>query len=521
MADILTAPIQFAAGLPVALTETAINLFTDWNKFGREEVKDANEYNNLYYLTSSKLDMCALIYFYTELRSSTKRLLKEFADSKGLKHEFIRGEPSDIELLDNAISEVETYRKKLETIENPKNEVKNYQDSLQGLENLRKKHDLTNGDIEILRQYFKIISRKPKTNTDIKADLHLFHQYIDPLFRVSFGGEEFNIERVEELVEKDEKSYIDYIDDDFTKTSLNPNGFINGFSSEVVYAIVVSDKHKTISVVFRGSVNANDWISNIQVDSTPCIFPGFTTENVAGRGESYGQVHEGFYKYLFGKTKAGSNGSTKSKGEEIMGKIRSLVNGEKKGYTVLVTGHSLGGALSTLMATRAAALKEFDSTIINVSFASPFVGDQQFRDNFYEMEQSNRIKHLRVSNYEDVVPLIPNTTFPGFDFHTYKHVGVNLKLFKKSLLHPYHYHISYPKKGSLVNELRNTMQSSLLNGINLKIWNHLLPAYDARLQSAEEEDVGKLSELSLWELYKDSRLTGWEAEEDPETTGKE
>lgn len=78
--------------------------------------------------------------------------------------------------------------------------------------------------------------------------------------------------------------------------------------------------------------------------------------------------------------------------------------------------HSLGGALSTMFAFRAAALGnelKLSSPITNVSFASPFVGEQGFRDEFYKLEQSQTIRHLRISNDEDVVPLIPySSTFP-------------------------------------------------------------------------------------------------------------
>jgi hypothetical protein len=56
-----------------------------------------------------------------------------------------------------------------------------------------------------------------------------------------------------------------------------------------------------------------------------------------------------------------------------------------------------GGSLSTLFAFRAAAFGEL-SLITNVSFASPYCGNQGFRDQFYELEKMKRIRHLRISN---------------------------------------------------------------------------------------------------------------------------
>jgi len=506
MTDIITAPIRFVAGLPVVAAETAINLLTDWNKFDCEEQDDYN----VSFLASSKNDMSTVIYFYTELRSAARRLLFEFADSKKLSYKTTVANSSDLELLCAAFCQVENYLEEIENTTN-NNSVQEYKDSLRGLDDLRNRFDLSEGDMKILQQYFSILSKKPKKYTDVKRDIHLYHQYMDVGFRLGFGGRDFGVQSIEQLVDKDEDCYIYYIDDDFTSTFVK--GFVNGFNSEIVYAIVISDKHQSITVVFRGSANANDWITNMQCNSTVCYFPGYTTErgdSSTVTKQSFGRVHEGFYKYLFGKTDEGLNGNTKSKGEEIMGRLTSLVSGEKKGYKIIFTGHSLGGALSTLMAVRATALDDFaDTTILNVSIASPFVGDQEFRDEFYKLEQLNKIRHLRITNYEDAVPLIPACTFPGSNFHTYKHTGMHIKLYNRSLLRPYHHHIMYPKKDSFVHSVRNALHSNLFNGLNINIMNHLPTEYSTRIENAKEE----LEKLSLSKLYHDSSLTGWKAEE--------
>jgi len=461
---------------------------------------------NLYDVAKPNLDLCSLIYFYTELRSATKKKLKRFADRKNIDCQ-LRGEtPSTIEVLYNQIDEVNTNLENLKKANNAPAAQSKYQLSLRKLAELQEEHDLTDGDVDVFKTYFQIVSKKPKRYTDIKRDIQLYSSYIDPLFVTAFGGKDFHVEKVESLVDLDPEAYLYYIDDDFVSTSLNPSGFINGFDSEVVYAIAVSDATETISVVFRGSVNANDWLTNVQVNSTECKFPGFTSrEDESKPKRSFGLVHEGFYKYLFGETEAGFDGRTISKGEAIMGRLMTLKK-QKEGYKFVFTGHSLGGALSTMMSARAAALNEINSTIINVSYESPFVGDQAFRESFYEWEKKKSVQHLRMSNFEDIVPLIPFSTFPGPDFHPYKHTGMNIKLFNKSLLHPYHYHLSYPKEDSLPVALRNTLNSNIFNGINVNILNHLLPECSKRLESAKED----LEKLSLNQLYGDSELTGWE-----------
>lgn len=82
-----------------------------------------------------------------------------------------------------------------------------------------------------------------------------------------------------------------------------------------------------------------------------------------------------------------------------------------------------GGSLSTLFAARAAISKQFGQ-VTNVSFASPYCGDQGFRDHFYELEKKNLIRHIRISNDEDVVPLIPFVAPNGFaPVEMYKHVS--------------------------------------------------------------------------------------------------
>jgi hypothetical protein len=142
--------------------------------------------------------------------------------------------------------------------------------------------------------------------------------------------------------------YVYLVCSDFVKRSLPK--FINGLDSELVYAIFVSPENKMVTVAFRGSVNANDWYTNTKClgKMTDFKLPGYTSEETQRRGDSksYGRVHEGFYEYLFGKTKKGDNGSNKSKAEEIIGILSVLFEKECKGFSLYVTGHSLGKCIS-------------------------------------------------------------------------------------------------------------------------------------------------------------------------------
>lgn len=504
--EVLSLPIRVASGIPVAVTDALIDTVVKGPELTQVEgTPNAHEQGQ------PMLELSSLIYYYSELRSATKIKLREYAEEKKISIKNEDGKSCGLLRLSNQINDVLDKQEKMGTSSDPDTAQKEYIQSLENLNNLTSEHDLnlTDGDVEVFKQYFSILSKKPKYTTDVKKDIVLYQQYIDPLFRMGFGGSDYNVKIVEKLVKLDETQYIYYIDDDFTTTSIDVTNVVKNFSSEVVYAIVVSEKNKTISVVFRGSVNSADWVSNLQVNSTKCYFPGFTTpEAEKNPKEFYGLVHEGFYEYLCGETKAGWDGSTKSKAEEIMGHLTHLVN-ENPGFNVYITGHSLGGALSTLMSMRAASKFELKTTVINVSFASPFVGDQQFRDKFYELEQEGKIKHLRFSNYEDVVPLVPYSTLTpiGPCAHTYKHTGINVKLFNKTLVHPYHYKLSYPMKDSWPNELRNAMRANIFNGFNVNILNHLLDEYNERLNNGKEE----IQMINIFSLYAKPTFTGWES----------
>ena len=155
-----------------------------------------------------------------------------------------------------------------------------------------------------------------------------------------------------------------------------------------------------------------------------------------------------------------------------------------------------------------AALGEIDLPVINVSFASPFVGNDVFRDKFIDLEREKRVKHLRVSNYQDVVTLIPAMTFPlPAGIQPFKHVGMNIRLYSGDLCSP-NYRRFYPKMGSFINGMRNTLHANLMLGLSTDpIGNHLTPEYTKRLQS--EGTKKELSKLSLDDLYADQSITGW------------
>lgn len=131
-------------------------------------------------------------------------------------------------------------------------------------------------------------------------------------------------------------------------------------------------------VAFRGTDDIIDWHTNIKSFQKPY--------------DSFGNIHEGFY--------------------DAYASIKNdlFVYLYDFGLPIFVTGHSLGGALATLLTAEIMDKQDFDSCY---TFGSPRVGDSTFA----EALDGKRI--YRVINNSDIVTTVP-TSIPNTD---YKHCG--------------------------------------------------------------------------------------------------
>ena len=129
-------------------------------------------------------------------------------------------------------------------------------------------------------------------------------------------------------------------------------------------------------VSFRGTESRGDWLRNI---------------NVPGRTRDYGVVHRGFLGAF----------------QAIESRLRSVLAG-MSGKKLILTGHSLGGAIATVMA---AEWQNFMPAYWVVTFGQPAVGSGAFRMFFLQRYSRN---FFRFVNNDDIVSRVP----PG-----YQHVG--------------------------------------------------------------------------------------------------
>lgn len=197
--------------------------------------------------------------------------------------------------------------------------------------------------------------------------------------------------------------------------------------TELVYAITINKDFKRVTVIFCGSVlGGKDWSKNLNFPFAEMPTPAYLRKK--RNFTKTIRVHKGFKSYLLDDTPP-KEGFPKRKYGEIVRHLENIYlheNSTYKDYNLYITGHSLGGALCTLLAFRLAGGKFLKRTGIPtpincISFASPYVGGEEWNEAFQVLERDGRLRHIRVSNQNDIVPVSPPLPH-------YTHTGINLHL---------------------------------------------------------------------------------------------
>jgi hypothetical protein len=143
---------------------------------------------------------------------------------------------------------------------------------------------------------------------------------------------------------------------------------MRAFQCDAFHGFVAAQRNVAI-VAFRGTVSIGNALTDVNAALIrQSIFPGL--------------VHLGFAHAA----------------ETVYPTVRILLTASGRELPILVTGHSLGGAMATLVAHRLSA-EGFPVRAV-YSYGSPRPGDRDFRDAY-------RLPHYRFVNNNDLVPHLP------------------------------------------------------------------------------------------------------------------
>jgi len=189
--------------------------------------------------------------------------------------------------------------------------------------------------------------------------------------------------------------------------------------TEMVYGIVVDRINRRVMVVFRGSRSPADWAANRD-------FHGISRPNpVKGLAEFANDpslpdevyIHKGFDEYLHR-----NDGTEVGVFENLMPLLR-----KHDGFSLWVTGHSLGGGLASLFAVSAACRDDTPKPVCCITHAQPLVGDARLLQSVRKLEEGNHLLLLRTRTCNDGVPAVPAfSPKPNF---TYTHIGMELMMY--------------------------------------------------------------------------------------------
>lgn len=191
--------------------------------------------------------------------------------------------------------------------------------------------------------------------------------------------------------------YFKYASSTYIVLCPRPNGntLVMNFSNSVtdVQGFVVRDSdRKEIVVAIRGSTSAVDFLMDAQIALVPFISPGVSAPSGT-------RVHSGFLLAW----------------NSIAFQVIAIVSQQLRlhpGFSIVTTGHSLGGSLSSLAAV---TLKHNfpDNEVRTYSYGTPRTGNKIFAGHVNELFGSNA--HRAVHTNDGIPTLIPTSL--GYHHH--------------------------------------------------------------------------------------------------------
>jgi hypothetical protein len=300
----------------------------------------------------------------------------------------------------------------------------------------------------------------------------------------------------------------------------------NNALHECVHVVHTNTHSKQVVVTFRGSITAQDWMTDAKLLSGELANPLFEHEDDQ---PPFLGVHLGFRDYLYGNapslvpnpihlklkkmiTDTSNNKNNNDKEQEeikpnkitvILDQVQELMD-QHPDYTLYLTGHSLGAALAQLACLEATVrFGRAGRPVTCVTIASPRVGDHHFRAAIQRLERQKRLRFLAVRNKYDLVPLAPNR-FCRCDFcrpNEFCQPGVQLMLNSATtFVTTYHSETEDTKWEEFRREL---LHLAILLSCSIRMAEqHNYRTYLDRLVAQKD----KLSKLYLNDLYKKQNI---------------
>ncbi|KAK9287722.1 hypothetical protein L1049_016161 [Liquidambar formosana] len=183
----------------------------------------------------------------------------------------------------------------------------------------------------------------------------------------------------------------------FIKSEFEKICFLDNPSTDTQVAIWRDSIQRRLVVAFRGTEQTRwkDLLTDLML-----VPAGFNPERIGGDFKQEVQVHSGFLS------------AYDSVRKRIIAFIRLAVGYIDDGaetqlkWHVFVTGHSLGGALATLLALELSSSQLAKRGAISVTmynFGSPRVGNKRFADVYNEKVKDS----WRLVNHRDIIPTVP------------------------------------------------------------------------------------------------------------------
>lgn len=345
--------------------------------------------------------------------------------------------------------------------------------------------EMESRDIEIVEEYKKEIKEvdpfdlRTFTPQEIREIIVLNQEFLADAYPNDFGAE--NISTLLDLLEKlqnkadaqeENSMVVEEFDDSFQET-------------ECVYGIVRDSTSQTITLSFRGTemginsqVSISNWLTNVNALKVSEPLPDILSEKLPTI-EKVG-IHKGFHDYLQDPTENPLDHEQTTKLDQIKLDLLSILS-RYPNHKIVVTGHSLGGALATLASYYFALDKDFAKQvpITCINFGAPRVGGYKFSQAIHALQEMKLLRILRVVNKSDSVTTLPPGPFyhVGFQITNYddNEVADGKPVTEMTYLDPY---------AGFWNKMKRRWSNGVVSNLNLG-YGHGMKTYIANIENNE------------------------------------